>query len=199
MEKQEIINQTSLRLPTSPIRVTPPSQHYVTKAAICSPIESQFSMPPPPPKLSSSLPPNSNSPQFQQPRRTSTSPSAKSSSPFTPTTTSTTTATSNNRPTNPAISTLIQNSKRAASSLFLVLHSEACTSPNCQTLGCAQMKNILHHITSGQCSVGPGFDCPYKGCNSTKKLISHYRKCRIERTRATKDRPYNCLVCSFLK
>ena len=62
----------------------------------------------------------------------------------------------------PSISTVIQKSKRAATSLFLILHAQHCRSERCSMMGCDQMKVILAHVLGGGCTVGPEFSCGFK-------------------------------------
>ena len=95
------------------------------------------------------------------------------------------------------IPSVIQKAKKAAFSLFRILHAQSCSDPNCgRVQGCTEAKKILLHIK--QCAVGPQFSCPVPGCNQVRKLLSHYRRCSDLRRRASPDMPHQCLVCSLL-
>jgi len=96
------------------------------------------------------------------------------------------------------ISSVVQKAKKAASSLFCILHAQTCTNNiKCDKVrGCIETKKILLHMK--QCSVGPNFPCSTPGCNQVRKLMSHYRRCRDLRLRATPNKPHHCLVCSLL-
>jgi hypothetical protein len=91
---------------------------------------------------------------------------------------------------------VVTKAKKAASSLHLILHAQSCRSPSCPHRGCRSTRLVLLHLAS--CAVGPGFSCASPGCDQARKLLSHYRRCRDLRLRATPDRPHNCLVCSLL-
>mmetsp|Transcript_9010 Transcript_9010/g.19927 ORF Transcript_9010/g.19927 Transcript_9010/m.19927 type:complete len:210 (-) Transcript_9010:152-781(-) len=62
--------------------------------------------------------------------------------------------------------------------------------------GCMETKLLLLHIKT--CQVRPGHSCSRNGCNSARKLLAHYRKCRESRVRSPSNRPHRCLICSFV-
>jgi len=58
------------------------------------------------------------------------------------------------------IATLITKSRRAASSLFLILHTSSCpNSRECGVVGCEQMRVVLGHVLGGACEGG---NCSYR-------------------------------------
>lgn len=111
------------------------------------------------------------------------------------------------------VEAVIVKSKRAAASLWMVLHAKGCCLPptgprRCIHQGCAETKLILLHVKS--CAAGSDFYCPqnYHGCQQVRKLLAHYRRCRdLRRQHATQFRvnngasssqPHACLVCSLV-
>jgi len=92
--------------------------------------------------------------------------------------------------TNPGvpIRELLIKAKKAASSLWTVLHAQSCTNRNislassaieCDYPGCETTKRLLGHIKS--CPAA--FDilpCPtnVQGCQTVRKLLHHYKTCR---------------------
>lgn len=89
--------------------------------------------------------------------------------------------------TNPGIpiTELLVKAKKAASSLWTVLHAQSCASKNtssvlvCDYPGCEVTKRLLGHIKS--CPAA--FDvlpCPnnVQGCQTIRKLVQHYKTCR---------------------
>ena len=98
---------------------------------------------------------------------------------------------------NDNISGVVQKAKKAATSLFCILHAQTCCDHRCDKVrGCHETKKILLHMK--QCSVGPNFPCSTPGCNQVRKLMAHYRRCRDLRRRASPNKPHHCLVCSLL-
>ena len=95
------------------------------------------------------------------------------------------------------ISGVVHKAKKAATSLFCILHAQTCCDHRCDKVrGCRETKKILLHMK--QCSVGPNFPCSTPGCNQVRKLVAHYRRCRDLRRRASPNKPHHCLVCSLL-
>jgi len=98
---------------------------------------------------------------------------------------------------NSDISLVVSKAKRAADSLWIILHAQNCRRYNC-TRGCYESKHILLHIktckTTGDTN---NFTCPhnFKGCSQAKRLLAHYHRCRSTR-HIQKQSP--CLICSFL-
>mmetsp|Transcript_24937 Transcript_24937/g.58516 ORF Transcript_24937/g.58516 Transcript_24937/m.58516 type:complete len:361 (-) Transcript_24937:169-1251(-) len=103
------------------------------------------------------------------------------------------------------ISELVGKSKKAAFSLWTLLHAKNCRLgvDRCSHPGCTEAKFMyLHHKTCSAQSVEP---CPtqHKGCQDARKLLAHYRRCRDIRARQsqnpnTKNRQHVCLVCSLV-
>lgn len=100
------------------------------------------------------------------------------------------------------IGLLISKGKKAAKSLWTILHAQECKHKACSHKGCYETKRILLHIKT--CNSVGSCKCPqdYLGCQETRKLLAHYRRCRSSRQRATLNRGSNyrnpCLICSFL-
>jgi len=113
-------------------------------------------------------PPSSQQPQPQQHRQVvSTSPAASSN-----------------------VNELVSKAKKAASSLWLILHSQNCQISNCHHRGCSETKTLLVHVHSCHTT-----NCLIKGCNETKKLLGHYTKCKSLRDI---NENHSCLVCSLM-
>jgi len=105
------------------------------------------------------------------------------------------------------ISDLVGKSKKAAFSLWTLLHAKNCRQgvDRCSHLGCSEAKLMyLHHKTCPARSVDP---CPtqHKGCQDARKLLAHYRRCRDIRARQSqnptatnKPQQHVCLVCSLV-
>mmetsp|Transcript_18871 Transcript_18871/g.30996 ORF Transcript_18871/g.30996 Transcript_18871/m.30996 type:complete len:418 (+) Transcript_18871:263-1516(+) len=103
---------------------------------------------------------------------------------------------------------LMAKAKKAAASLWLILHAQNCRQPQgtCSHRGCDDTKLLLVHVKT--CPAGPNFPCPSctKGCNETRKLLAHYRRCKDLRLkqvglgrRANGTQPdQSCLVCSLM-
>ena len=72
----------------------------------------------------------------------------------------------------------------------------------CSQPGCSEAKLIYLHMKI--CAAGPGASCPtgHKGCNDSRKLLAHYRKCREIRARQAGQHPriqqHACLVCTLV-
>mmetsp|Transcript_55137 Transcript_55137/g.133964 ORF Transcript_55137/g.133964 Transcript_55137/m.133964 type:complete len:424 (-) Transcript_55137:356-1627(-) len=103
------------------------------------------------------------------------------------------------------IGALVAKSKRAASSLWTLLHAKNCRLGvnRCGHSGCAEAKLIYLHLKT--CSAGPLDPCPsnHKGCQDARKLLAHYRRCRDIRTRQAQSpsksqQQHVCLVCSLV-
>jgi len=106
-----------------------------------------------------------------------------------------------------SISELVGKSKKAAFSLWTLLHAKNCRLgvDRCSHPGCSEAKLMyLHHKT---CSARLLEPCPsqYKGCQDARKLLAHYRRCRDIRARqsqnpssARKPQQHVCLVCSLV-
>jgi len=103
---------------------------------------------------------------------------------------------------------LMAKAKKAAASLWLILHAQNCRQPQgtCSHRGCDDTKLLLVHVKT--CPAGPNFPCPSctKGCNETRKLLAHYRRCKDLRLkqvglgrRTNGMQPdQSCLVCSLM-
>lgn len=104
-----------------------------------------------------------------------------------------------------SISELVGKSKKAAFSLWTLLHAKNCRLgvDRCSHPGCSEAKLMyLHHKT---CSAQSVEACPtqHKGCQDARKLLAHYRRCRDIRARQSqspngKSRQHVCLVCSLV-
>eukprot|EP00533_Pseudo-nitzschia_delicatissima_P008581 CAMPEP_0116102632 /NCGR_PEP_ID=MMETSP0327-20121206/13454_1 /TAXON_ID=44447 /ORGANISM="Pseudo-nitzschia delicatissima, Strain B596" /LENGTH=348 /DNA_ID=CAMNT_0003594687 /DNA_START=201 /DNA_END=1247 /DNA_ORIENTATION=+ len=104
------------------------------------------------------------------------------------------------------VSELVAKSKKAASSLWTLLHAKNCRlgGDRCSHSGCPEAKMMyLHHKTCSAKGVEP---CPtnHKGCQDARKLLAHFRRCRDIRARQSqmlngKNRQQHvCLVCSLV-
>lgn len=105
------------------------------------------------------------------------------------------------------ISDLVGKSKKAAFSLWTLLHAKNCRQgvDRCSHPGCSEAKLMyLHHKTCLARLVDP---CPtqHKGCQDARKLLAHYRRCRDIRARQSqnptatnKPQQHVCLVCSLV-
>lgn len=103
---------------------------------------------------------------------------------------------------------LMTKAKKAAASLWLILHAQNCRQPKgtCSHRGCDDTKLLLVHVKS--CPAGPNFPCPcsFKGCNETRKLLAHYRRCKdlrlkqvgLGRRNNGMQLDQSCLVCSLM-
>lgn len=103
---------------------------------------------------------------------------------------------------------LMAKAKKAAASLWLILHAQNCRQPQgtCTHRGCDDTKLLLVHVKA--CPAGLNFPCPSstKGCNETRKLLAHYRRCKDLRLkqvglgrRSNGMQPdQSCLVCSLM-
>jgi len=106
-----------------------------------------------------------------------------------------------------SISELVGKSKKAAFSLWTLLHAKNCRqgADRCLHPGCSEAKLMyLHHKT---CSAGLVEPCPtqHKGCQDARKLLAHYHRCRDIRARqsqnpnaTSKPQQHVCLVCSLV-
>lgn len=93
------------------------------------------------------------------------------------------------------INLVVAKAKKAADSLWVILHAQTCRRHNC-TRSCYEAKRILLHLKTCKASVdGNNFTCPhnFKGCSQAKRLLAHYRRCRENRNLQS-----SCLICSFL-
>mmetsp|Transcript_10400 Transcript_10400/g.10051 ORF Transcript_10400/g.10051 Transcript_10400/m.10051 type:complete len:385 (+) Transcript_10400:224-1378(+) len=105
------------------------------------------------------------------------------------------------------ISELVGKSKKAAFSLWTLLHAKNCRLgvDRCSHPGCSEAKLMyLHHKTCPALLLEP---CPtqQKGCQDARKLLAHYRRCRDIRARQSqnpsatnKPQQHVCLVCSLV-
>lgn len=104
------------------------------------------------------------------------------------------------------VSTLVTKSKKAASSLFTLLHAKNCKLgvQRCPHPGCAEAKLIFLHLKTSNCDASNVGPCPthHKGCTDARKLLNHYRRCREIRSRQVANRckepQHICLVCSLV-
>lgn len=105
-----------------------------------------------------------------------------------------------------SVSELVGKSKKAAFSLWTLLHAKNCRlgADRCPHPGCSEAKMMyLHHKTCSAKGVGP---CPtkHKGCQDARKLLAHYRRCREIRakqsqmTNSKNRQQHVCLVCSLV-
>lgn len=105
-----------------------------------------------------------------------------------------------------SVSALVAKSKKAAFSLWTLLHAKNCRlgADRCSHPGCSEAKLMyLHHKTCSAKGVEP---CPtqHKGCQDARKLLAHYRRCREIRMKQSqlpngKNRQQHvCLVCSLV-
>lgn len=103
---------------------------------------------------------------------------------------------------------IIGKAKRAAASLWMVLHAQGChlSESRCPHSGCTETKKLLLHVKL--CAAGPDFACPtgYRGCQQCRKLLAHYRRCREIRARQVlssrrnvrQQQSHSCLVCCLV-
>lgn len=111
-----------------------------------------------------------------------------------------------------SVGDMVAKAKKAAVSLWLILHAQTCRDDDCPVRGCAETKRLLVHVRSCPSS-GGCCPCPsgVKGCSETRKLLAHYRRCKDARTRsvgsgAGRGRAgaggagagENCLVCTLM-
>eukprot|EP00536_Pseudo-nitzschia_multiseries_P003333 jgi/Psemu1/252538/estExt_Genewise1Plus.C_510030 len=107
---------------------------------------------------------------------------------------------------NSNISELVGKSKKAAFSLWTLLHAKNCRLgvDRCSHPGCSEAKLMyLHHKTCSAVSIEA---CPtqHKGCQDARKLLAHYRRCRDIRARqsqtpnAKSKQHHVCLICSLV-
>lgn len=110
-------------------------------------------------------------------------------------------------PTINDVGALVAKAKKAAVSLWMILHAQNCrqTDGTCPHRGCPETKLLLTHVKT--CPAGPDFRCPTrcKGCNETRKLLAHYRRCKDMRMkqvglgrRSGLQPDQSCLVCSLM-
>lgn len=113
--------------------------------------------------------------------------------------------------THPSVESVVVKARRAASSLWILLHAQVGVSsrvqcphdvvtPLCETLlivcfqncvlagkcphaGCQEAK--LMHLHLKTCPAGSGFSCPthHHGCDPARKLLEHHRRCKHLRSR----------------
>mmetsp|Transcript_31551 Transcript_31551/g.74266 ORF Transcript_31551/g.74266 Transcript_31551/m.74266 type:complete len:363 (-) Transcript_31551:1357-2445(-) len=111
-----------------------------------------------------------------------------------------------NNSRNSNISELVGKSKKAAFSLWTLLHAKNCRLgvDRCSHPGCSEAKLMyLHHKTCSAVSIEA---CPtqHKGCQDARKLLAHYRRCRDIRARqsqmpnAKNKQHHVCLICSLV-
>lgn len=108
---------------------------------------------------------------------------------------------------NSNISELVLKSKKAAFSLWTLLHAKNCRlgPVQCSHPGCSEAKLMfLHHKTCPARLLEP---CPtkHKGCQDSRKLLAHYSRCRATRARQSqnpsstkKTQQHVCLICSLV-
>ncbi|KAL3791308.1 hypothetical protein HJC23_006037 [Cyclotella cryptica] len=106
------------------------------------------------------------------------------------------------------VSELVVKAKKAAASLWMILHSQSCHLKSCPHPHCSETKSILSHVQV--CPAWSNHSCPcptsVKGCNETRKLLAHYEKCKELRSRlrqsSAQGKHYpqqsTCLVCSLM-
>lgn len=113
------------------------------------------------------------------------------------------------RPPNRDVNLVVNKAKRAAASLWMVLHAQTCrlSGNNCRHQGCIETKRLLLHVKT--CTASSDYDCPqkYHGCLQAKKLLAHYRRCREMRLRQSRQnlekrgvryQQHPCLVCTLV-
>ncbi|KAL3822936.1 hypothetical protein ACHAXA_011651 [Cyclostephanos tholiformis] len=111
--------------------------------------------------------------------------------------------------TNNNVGEVVAKAKKAAASLWMILHAQTCRLPKdkCVNRGCSETRQLLIHVKA--CPAGsPDFSCPThcRGCNETRKLLAHYRKCKDIRTKQVglgrrsllQSDQGSCLVCSLV-
>jgi len=114
--------------------------------------------------------------------------------------------TNDSRNTSSNISELVGKSKKAAFSLWTLLHAKNCRLgvDRCSHPGCSEAKLMyLHHKTCSAVSIEA---CPtqHKGCQDARKLLAHYRRCRDIRARQSQNpgakskKQHVCLICSLV-
>jgi len=107
----------------------------------------------------------------------------------------------------PSVETVVVKAKRAASTLWTLLHAQNCVLADvCSHQGCREAKLLNLHLKT--CPAGEGFPCPvgHRGCDQARKLLGHYRRCRKTRARQAGQLPsrrdpnqqHTCLVCSLV-
>jgi hypothetical protein len=97
-----------------------------------------------------------------------------------------------------------QNFKTHKNCLVLYFYQVCkCDAGQCHHPGCNDAKQILLHINA--CPAKAEFACPnsINGCQQSRKLMSHYRKCREARARQRRQGRLNkqtnaCLICTLL-
>lgn len=110
-------------------------------------------------------------------------------------------------PDNGDVSAVVDKAKRAAQSLWVLIHAQNCRmgGDRCPHKGCVEAKRVLLHLKT--CPSGNNScSCPsdYNGCHQSRKLLSHYQKCREVRAkqagmgRRTMTVHHVCLVCSLV-
>ncbi|GAX22916.1 hypothetical protein FisN_24Lh202 [Fistulifera solaris] len=104
----------------------------------------------------------------------------------------------------PSVETVVAKSKRAASTLWLLLHAQNCVLGNtCPYSGCQEAKRLHLHLKTcpSNCSVNKSEACPTRcnGCEQARQLLNHYRRCRGERARqGCRKESQHCLICSLV-
>lgn len=112
--------------------------------------------------------------------------------------------------------------KKAASTLWLLLHAQTCSLlDQCTYVGCREAKLIHLHLKTCQASMSPTSSsttssCPtnHHGCDQARKLLSHYRRCRVMRIAKARNSAMiglngsssslqqqqrrSCLICSLV-
>mmetsp|Transcript_25700 Transcript_25700/g.47897 ORF Transcript_25700/g.47897 Transcript_25700/m.47897 type:complete len:233 (+) Transcript_25700:350-1048(+) len=87
------------------------------------------------------------------------------------------------------VSELVAKSKKAASSLWTLLHAKNCRMGvnRCSHAGCAEAKLMYLHLKT--CSAELLEPCPssHPGCQDSRKLLAHYRRCRDIRARQAQN------------
>jgi len=105
---------------------------------------------------------------------------------------------------------VVSKAKRAAASLWMVLHSRTCRNNQCLYAGCRETKLLLLHAKTCK----KRNSCPIANCKPTRNLILHYQSCRAKRlirkqdtkaksemvgeATASLEEQDSCLVCSLV-
>jgi len=85
-------------------------------------------------------------------------------------------------------------SRKASSILRQIFHSRDCRG-SCGQVSCNYTVQVLEHIEMGCNSLA----CPVSGCDTTRKLLSHYRTCCRNKMVANQlnEKVEFCLICSL--
>eukprot|EP00816_Leptocylindrus_hargravesii_P013457 CAMPEP_0196825910 /NCGR_PEP_ID=MMETSP1362-20130617/93331_1 /TAXON_ID=163516 /ORGANISM="Leptocylindrus danicus, Strain CCMP1856" /LENGTH=159 /DNA_ID=CAMNT_0042206419 /DNA_START=456 /DNA_END=935 /DNA_ORIENTATION=+ len=113
---------------------------------------------------------------------------------------------------NEDVRAVVTKAKRAAASLWMVLHAKSCRRNQCIYQGCKDTKLVLLHVKC--CRMERGQPCNLPGCTQAHNLLDHYHKCQEIRLAAAQQKsgqtcqsaagkadasaaPPSCLVCSI--